>query len=105
MSLAKTVGRTIGKLQLTGLAPMALHGAAVSGVSLDALRQARAAAGVLAGARPASSLTLAPMTQPRPHLDPVYMASQVVAQYARWLRGARMELAALQAAWQTLWFG
>ena len=102
VSLAKTVGRKIVKLQLTGLAPMALHGAAVSGVSNEALRQARTSAGVLAGARPAASLTLTLMMQPQQHCDPVYTASQVVVQYAQWLWEARSALASLQAAWQVI---
>ena len=101
--LKLAVGNKVSTLWKTGLLPAVAHGAAVGGISDSALRSMRATAGMMVGAKPAASLTLALLMAPSPNYDPMYEATiPIVTKYADWLWQGGVQMGRLQRAWQDI---
>ncbi len=101
--IKKAPGAKVGIIWKTGLLPSANHGAAVNGVSDTALQQLRATAGLVVGARPASSLTSPLLMGRRGNCDPVLGATtSILLMYSGFIWERRVQLGRLQRAWLEL---
>ena len=102
--LKKAAGtRRLARIQSTGLTPSVLHGAAVMGVAEHILKPVRTLAGVLAGAKATSSLTMTLVMQRSPRYDPLYKATlELPYMYASWLWDGKASLVDLSQAWEAM---
>ena len=100
--LQRAVGRRTTTLWRTGAMPAVAHGAGVSGVTDEALRELRRFAAVLNGAPGASNVGVTSylLTHRAEHYDPIYGATlDVVLRYAGWIWDGRTSLSRLWRAW------
>ena len=102
--LKKAAGtRRLARIQSTGLAPSVLHGATGMGEAEHILKPVRTLAGVLAGAKAASSLTMTLVMQRSPRYDPIFKATlELPYMYASWLWDGKTSLVDLSQAWQAM---
>ena len=101
--LKQAVGAKGARLFRTGLLPSAGHGARVYGVTDAALRQRRAVAGELVGARPAASLTTYLFMQADSSYDPVVDCTVApIHAYSAWVWEGRGSLGKAQGTWKAM---
>ena len=98
--LRQAAGGRVARLLRTGLLPSAAHGARVSGVADGALRELRAVAGELVGAKQAASLTTYLFMQDDASYDPVVDCTVApIHEYSSWVWEQRGSMGRVQGAW------